>query len=93
MEIIFQGNHDSENAAESLMSVIKMFQERYQIHQFREMHLTVTLVDENGEDVELVDSETEQAYRTFEVYRDGNELTRRPGLPVVKLVVDNTKKG
>lgn len=90
MEIIFQGKHDSDKAVESLINVIRMFQERYHIHQFREMHLSVTLVDDSGDDVELVDSETEQAYRTFEVYEDGNELTRRPGLPVLKLVVDNT---
>jgi hypothetical protein len=90
MEIIFQGNHGSDEAAESLLNVIKMFSERYKIHHFREMHLTVTLVDESGDDVELVDNETKQTYRTFEVYKEGNELTRRPGLPVLKLVVDNT---
>lgn len=90
MEIIFQGKHDAEEAVASLMNVIRLFKERYQIHQFREMHLSVTLVDELGEDVELVDSETEQAYRTFEVHREGGEFTRRPSAPVLKLVVDNT---
>ncbi len=91
MEIIFQGKHDGDEAVESLQGVIRLFKERYQISQFREMHLTVTLVDERGDDVELIDSETAQSYRTFEVYREGSELTRRRGLPVLKLVVDNTR--
>lgn len=91
MDIIFQGKHNSEEAAESLLSVLRLFKERYHISQFREMHLTVTLVDEQGDDVELVDSETSQAYRTFEVHRKGHELTGRRGQPVLQLVVDNTR--
>ncbi len=91
MEIIFQGRHDSDEAIESLLSVIRLFKERYHIGQFREMHLSVTLVDEQGEDVELIDSETEQAYRTFEVCRDGRKQTRVSGRPLLKLVIDNTR--
>ncbi|MCC5014018.1 MULTISPECIES: hypothetical protein [Legionella] len=91
MDIIFQGKHNSEEAAESLLSVLRLFKERYHISQFREMHLTVTLVDDQGDDVELVDSETAQAYRTFEVYRKGHELTGRRGQPMLQLVVDNTR--
>lgn len=92
MEIIFQGRHDSDEAAESLMSVIRLFKERYHIEHFREMHLSVTLVDEQGEDIELVDSETAEAYRTFEVCKQGQEQTRVTGRPSLKLVVDNTHK-
>lgn len=92
MDIIFQGRHDTEEAAESLLGILKLFRERYQIHQFREMHLSVTLLDEQGEDVELVDSETAQAFRTFEVYREGYELGGRKGFPKLKLIVDNTRK-
>lgn len=91
MEIIFQGNHDTEEASASILNVIKMFNERYHINQFREMHLSVTLVDERGQDVELVDTETDETYRTFEVYRHGEELTRRQKNPMLKLVVDNTR--
>lgn len=92
MEIIFQGRHDSDEAAESLLSVIRLFKERYHIGQFREMHLSVTLVDDQGEDVELVDTETAEAYRTFEVYRQGHEQARLAGRPGLKLVIDNTRK-
>lgn len=91
MEIIFQGRHDSEEAEKSLLSVIRLFKERYHIGQFREMHLSVTLVDAEGEDVELVDSETSEAYRTFEVYREGQELKNKLSRPGLKLVVDNTR--
>ncbi len=91
MDIIFQGNHDSEEAAESLLSVLRLFKERYKICHFREMHLSVTLVNEQGDDVELIDSETSQAYRTFEVYRRGQELQGRQGQPMLRLVVDNTR--
>ncbi len=94
MEIIFDGKHDGEEASESFASIIKLLKERYQIGQFREMHLSLTLVEEKGEDVELVDSQTNQPYRVVEVYRNQEAYrvskgVRQPGL---KLVVDNTLK-
>lgn len=94
MEIIFQGKHSEDEAIESLSSVIKLFKDRYHIKQFSEMHLVVTLVDENGEDVELVDGETEQVYRYFEVYREGQSVAPRRGNKnaALKLVIDNTKR-
>lgn len=91
MEIIFYGRHDSTDAAESLESIIRLLNERYHIDHFREMHLSVTLVDEAGADVELIDSETNEAYRIFEVYRQGHENLRRVSRPELKLVVDNLK--
>ena len=92
MEIVFQGRHDSQEAAECLQSVIRLFKERYQIGQFREMHLSVTLVDEQGSDIELVDSETDEAYRVFEIYRDSHQFKQTLGRPGLKLVVDNTRR-
>lgn len=90
MEIIFHGRHDSREAANSLQGIIQLLNDRYHIDQFREMHLSVTLVDNGGEDVELIDTETAQAYRVFEVYRQGQELLKGTGRPALKLVVDNT---
>ncbi len=89
MEIIFHGRHDSSDAAKSLQGVIRMLNERYHIGQFREMHLSVTLVDDTGEDVELIDSETDQAYRIFEIYRPGQESLKGTGRPALKLVINN----
>ena len=90
MEIIFQGRHNGDEASESLVSIIRLFKERYHIGQFREMHLSVTLVDEDGADVELVDSETAEAYRVFEVCHSGQEVPRVVGRPALTLVVDTT---
>ena len=90
MEIIFHGRHDSREAANSLQGIIQLLNDRYHIGQFREMHLSVTLVDNGGDDVELIDSETEQAYRVFEVYRQGQEFLKGTGKPALKLVIDNT---
>lgn len=91
MDIIFQGAHSSDEVTESLQRVLQLFKERYHITGFREIHLTVTLMDDQGDDVELIDSESSQTYRTFEVYRQGYELEGRRGNPCLQLVVDNTK--
>jgi molecular chaperone GrpE (heat shock protein) len=91
MDIILQGQHDEHEALESLERVLQLFKERYSINGYSEIHLTVTLLDEQGEEVELVDTNTNQAYRVFEVYRAGYELSGRRGVPQLQLVVDNTK--
>jgi hypothetical protein len=91
MEIIFEGRLDSFEAEESLISVLRLFKDRYRIGRFREMHLSVTLVDEEGEDVELVDNETNETYRIFEVHRSGHEKPKTVGRPTLKLVIDNTR--
>ncbi|HAW6244908.1 TPA: hypothetical protein JL724_000896 [Legionella pneumophila] len=92
MDIILQGQHNAIETVESLERVLKLFKERYQVDGFREIDLTVTLVDEQGDEVELVDSDTNQPYRIFEVYRKGYELAGRKGIPMLQLVVDNTHK-
>ncbi len=91
MEIILQGEHSGDEAAQSLARVLELFKERYHIAKFREIHLSVTLIDEQGDDVELVDSMSNQAYRIFEVYRQGYELNGRKGAPMLRLVIDNTR--
>lgn len=92
MDIILQGQHNGNETVESLDRVLKLFKERYHVDGFKEIHLTVTLVDEQGDEVELIDSETNQAYRIFEVYRKGYELEGKRGTPLLQLVVDNTNK-
>ena len=94
MEIIFDGQQDSMEASDNLLSVLKLFKERYKIGRFREIHLSLTLVDDAGEDVELIDSKTNQPYRVFEVYRDQKAYHFSRGRKQIglKLVVDNTDK-
>lgn len=92
MDIILQGQHEGPEAIESIERVLQLFKERYHINGYREIHLTVTLLDEQGEEVELIDSDTQQPYRIFEVYRTGFEFSGKKGVPMLQLVVDNTKK-
>ena len=105
MEIIFDGQHSDAQASEYLVNVIQLLKERYHIHQFREIHLSITLVDESGQDVELVDSQTNQPYRMLEVYQNQDAVvvshrirnhmrcvTHGIKSAALKLVVDNTLK-
>ncbi|MCX7115310.1 MAG: hypothetical protein NTW08_05330 [Gammaproteobacteria bacterium] len=95
MDIIFKGKHTGDELVDSMLSVVRLFKKQYHVPQFREVHLTVTLIDETGHDVELVDNQSETIYRTFEVYRQNSELRgveSSSQAPFVRLVVDNTKK-
>lgn len=93
MEIIFQGHHSIKEASDSLSSVLQLFEKRYDISAFCEMHLSVTLVDKQGYEVELVDSNNQKPYRIFEVYRSGKDVPVDVNRikPVLSVVVDNTK--
>lgn len=77
---------------QKVLSVLRLFKDRYHIENFREMYLHVTLVDKQGDAIELVDNETDETYRIFEVYRNTQELLpRSPYHSKIKLVIDNTK--
>lgn len=91
MQIRFHGKQSAEEAAESLLSIFKMFQERYGIKHYREIYLDVTFLDTEGHDVELVDASTSEVLGVFEVYKSG-EYERLSNEPPIRLVIDNTKK-
>lgn len=92
MQILFHGNQSAEEAADSLMSILKLFKERYGIGNFREMNLNITLLDSEGHDVELVDAGTSEVLGLFEVYKTGEYQPKaKNDSPMLKLVVDNTK--
>ena len=93
MHIVFQGEQTTEEAAESLLSILKLFKDRYGISHFKEMRLNMTLQDDTGEDVELVDSTTSEVLGVFEVYQSGQEPPEaKPEItPHLRLVVDNSK--
>lgn len=99
MKIMFHGSQSTEEAAESLLSILKLFKERYGINQFREMNLDLVLQDSDGEDVELIDARTSEILGIFEVFqneRQYNEMLQgdepiRAVAPHLKLVVDNDK--
>ena len=94
MQVVFHGTHTAEEAAENLLSIIQLFRERYAISNYREICLWVTLRDENGDDVELVDANTSEVLGVFEVYKstdmqdeNGQDQEYSP----LRLVIDNTK--
>ena len=93
MQVIFQGEQNSEEMLESLLSIVKLFRERYGIKHFREVQLSMVLMDEQLDDVELVDSRTSEVFRVFEVYKSGEAIKpiSSQEIPNLKLVVDNTK--
>ena len=50
MEIIFNGEYDGKKTSESLEAIIRMFRERFHINQFKEMRLSLVLIDNEGFD-------------------------------------------
>jgi len=91
MDVYFRDKQDTDDVADSIMSILKMFQNRYGIEQFREIQLSMTLVDSQGDDVELIDSVTNEVFKVFEVVKAGEEPKLcRSQKPQLKLVVDNT---
>lgn len=91
MEVIIQGQQSSEQVVESLLSIVRMFSEHYGIEHFRQVHLSMTLVDNQGDDIELVDSQTQEVFRVFEISKPNNEPRLIHAKPYLKLVVDNTR--
>ncbi len=88
MKIRFQGLHNTNEAIESLASMLKMFQEQYGIENFDNIELDVVLLDQDKEAVEIVDAASSEIYEEFEVVRAGAEEQRKK--PRLRLAVDNT---
>jgi len=89
MIISFDGTQDEKQMEASLIEILKLFRERYHVSHYREIHLNVTLVDEDGCDVELVDEETNTPFRHFKVCMQHS--LQKKSSSEVRLVVDNTK--
>ena len=101
MRILFHGSQSTEKASEGILSILKLFKERYGIKHFREIHLEMTLQDKSGEDVELIDAKTSEILNIFEVFQNkqnyqdlepGPTQTNRRRPPSLKLVIDNTQQ-
>jgi len=105
MKITFHGQHNSDEATDSVSGILKLFKERYGIEDYREINLNVTLVNHDGEEVELVDASTSDVLDVFEVYKNAEEVKNNhkkepPPKPAsskdkyahLTLVVDNTRK-
>jgi hypothetical protein len=91
MEIIFHGNQQWDTIQENLCRIIALLHEQYHINQAKEIHLSLTLMDDQGFEIDLVDSETQNPYRVMEVFSNQQEYLRIKQGPALSLVVDNTK--
>jgi hypothetical protein len=92
MEIVMQGQHNGMEAIAALHSVMKLLKEYYAVQLFREIHLSLTLVDEVGQEIELVDQDTNQVYGLIEIHREPAPYRPSVRSSGLKLVVDNTEK-
>ena len=91
MEIIFHGQQNWRKTQESILGIIQMLHDQYQIEQLREIHLSLTLMDDEGFDVELIDTDTQESYRIMEVFRDHQDFQKVRHPNPLTLIVDNTK--
>lgn len=92
MDILIQGTHNTQALVDTLDDVLRMLKSRYHISGFNDIQIHVTLLDSHGDEVELVDTNTHQVYRIFEVSSQGPVLsTGRRIYPELRLVVDNTR--
>lgn len=90
MEIIFQGTQTTDEATENLISILNLFKERYGIENFRNIKLALSLMDTQGDSVELIDPVTSEAFATLEVYKSRKLFDNKHGKKHLKLIVDNT---
>ena len=91
MQISFHGSYDTEEAIESLLSILKLFRERYGISYYNDMQLTVTLKDKSGEELELVDVNSQEVLSKFEVHKTPEKSPlENISHKHLRLVVDNT---
>ena len=67
MDIIFHGQPSIDDATQQISHVLHDLCARYGVTQLREISLSLTLVDAQGFDVELVDQKTNKIYRIFDV--------------------------
>lgn len=85
MKIKFKGMQTTTEAADSVEGMLKLFKERYGIQHFDEVTLEMTLLNNLGEEVEIIDASTDEVFDVFEVYKTAGYKK-----PRLKLVVDNT---
>lgn len=91
MHIQIDGTHNKDELIEQFSTILQLFLQRYHVQQFREVHLDFTLIDREGEDVELVDNATDQPYRTMRICEQ-NPIKDAPSChPPLQLIINNAK--
>ncbi len=72
MKIKFQGVHKTEEVIDSLAAVLRLFEQQYGVGTFNEIKLNLSLVNESGEEVELIDASTSEVFDVLEVHQSQN---------------------
>lgn len=93
MDIVFRGRQTTEEALASLIGILNLFKERYGIENFCDIKLGLSLVDKQGDTVDLVDPVTSEVFATLEVYKSRQLFDAQQQKKHLKLIVDNTDKG
>jgi hypothetical protein len=96
MIIKLYGRYNAQDAASNLVKILELFHQRYSISGFKDLQLSLTLSDYDGQEVELVDANTSEVLDSFEVCKTGElreQFSAKNDRDSVglKLVVDNTK--
>ncbi len=73
MKIKFQGTHKTDEVIDSLAAVLRLFEEQYGVGNFNAIKLNLTLVNEEGEEVELIDAGTSEVFDVLEVHKSFDE--------------------
>lgn len=69
MKIKFRGQHNAEEVVESLAAILNMFEEQYSVIEFNDIKISLTLVNDVGEEVELIDASTSEVFEMLEVHK------------------------
>lgn len=69
MKIKFQGTHSGAEVVDSLSAILKLFEEQYGVTDFSEVKLNLSMVNSEGEEVELIDATTAEVFDVLEVHK------------------------
>lgn len=86
MDIRFHGQLTQEHTLSGLQEVFQLLVERYQVQRFKEVHVSLILVDAQGFEVDLVDSDTHQTLRVLDVDRREKTSIKKRSKVALRLV-------
>ncbi len=69
MKIKFRGQHSAEEVLESLAAIMRMFDEQYSVLHFNDIKISMTMINDAGEEVELIDASTSEVFEVLEVHK------------------------
>jgi len=86
MDILFHGEHAHSDIAAAIENVINLLHDRWHVQSFKDLHVSLVLVDESGFEIELIDSVTQQDLRVMNIYKHDHSYVQQRKFPQLKLV-------